>query len=252
VPYQLTDNFLHWDIDVEEVMIGETIADNPIGTFPIAERVDMKENYVYGVIDAAGDNDDVQHAVGQPRKSNVICIALLSVTALLLSAAVIALSLIFADYTKRHNSRTSLNTTPLSGNITVYYAASLKSIMQEVINPKYTSTYNIGVKTVADASGKLANSLKAGEIADIIITADGKISDSLLKATLPGTTRTVTTWYTNWASTELGIGYNTESTYADQFNSISNGSMPWYQVLDPATMRIGRTDPDLDPKGLCI
>ena len=235
---------------IQLVVMIETIADNPIiGTFTIAERVDIKENYEYGVIDAGGDNDGIQHAVGQPRKSRVICIAALSVAAIILLAAVITLSVVFANYLKRHKPQSISAPIPLSSNITVYYAASLKSIMTEVINPTYTSTYNIGVKTVADASGTLAKSLKAGAIADILITADGKISASLLQATISGTNRPVTTWYTNWAETELGIAYNTQSTFADQFESIANNSRLWYEVLDPTKMRIGRTNPDLDPKG---
>ncbi len=51
-------------------------------------------------------------------------------------------------------------------------------------------------------------------------------------------------WYIGFAQSPLVIGYNPNSRFAADFKS-----KPWYQVLTEPGIRIGRTDPKLDPKG---
>jgi len=51
-------------------------------------------------------------------------------------------------------------------------------------------------------------------------------------------------WYIIFAKAPLVIGYNASSRFAAQFRS-----KPWYQVLTASGIRVGRTDPKLDPKG---
>jgi molybdate/tungstate transport system substrate-binding protein len=46
------------------------------------------------------------------------------------------------------------------------------------------------------------------------------------------------------------IGYNPSSKFAADLQAASNGSKPWYQVLEEPGLRLGRTDPALDPKGV--
>ena len=84
----------------------------------------------------------------------------------------------------------------------------------------------------------------------MFISADSKINAALLPIMLPSSSIPVIRWYTLWASTSLGIGYNSQSIYAPQFESIANGSKLWFDVLSSnSQMKIGRTDPDSDPKG---
>ena len=52
------------------------------------------------------------------------------------------------------------------------------------------------------------------------------------------------TWYVAFAQSPLVIGYNASSKFAADFKT-----KPWYQVLSEPGIRIGRTDPKLDPKG---
>ena len=51
-------------------------------------------------------------------------------------------------------------------------------------------------------------------------------------------------WYVNFAESPLMIGYNPKSKFAADFKS-----KRWDQVLQEPGIRIGRTDPKLDPKG---
>lgn len=57
-------------------------------------------------------------------------------------------------------------------------------------------------------------------------------------------------WYMNFAATEMVIGYSLQSKFASQFQAAAAGTTPWYQVLETPGLRIGRTDPKLDPKGV--
>jgi molybdate/tungstate transport system substrate-binding protein len=167
--------------------------------------------------------------------------------------ALLAMTLTFAIlyFKKTVDSKTVTPSMVVTSNITVYYAASLQDVMTRLINPNFTAQSSIGVKTVSGASGVLAKLLKGGAVADVFISADKKITSSLFDPVfLPNSTIPVLRWYTFWATTRLGIAYNTESPFVDTFEKIANGTIMWYKALDPnAGMRIGRTDPNLDPKG---
>jgi molybdate/tungstate transport system substrate-binding protein len=51
-------------------------------------------------------------------------------------------------------------------------------------------------------------------------------------------------WYIAFAQSPLVIGYNASSKFAAEFKT-----KPWYQVLQEPGIRIGRTNPQFDPKG---
>jgi molybdate/tungstate transport system substrate-binding protein len=51
-------------------------------------------------------------------------------------------------------------------------------------------------------------------------------------------------WYITFAQSPLVIGYNATSKFASEFKT-----KPWYQVLQEPGIRIGRTNPQFDPKG---
>lgn len=208
-------------------------------------RLDDKLNtYSFGQVEIEGveRRDEIRLNVKH------VLIVIGAVTALVVALAV-AVGVAYTVYAKKSMPLNPIVSRNFDSNVTVYYAASLNDIMTRVINPEFQTNYNIRVKTVSDASGNLAKFLKAGNVADVFISADSKISASLLPVLLPGKNVPVISWYTLWASTSLGIGYNKQSQFAPIFESIANGSIPWYKGLNPDTMKIGRTDPDLDPKG---
>lgn len=211
---------------------------------------DERGSYTFGnmEVDVEGQGKE---GLLQRQKYTVKCF--LTGTAVMITiviALVIALSVAYAVYIKGVVPRASTGKIPFYSNVTVYYASSLNDIMIETINPSFEAKYNIRVNAVSDSSGNLAKALKLGKAADVFISADSKISATLLApVVLPGTTIPVISWYTFWASTNLGIGYNINSTYVSTFEKIANGSLPWYEGLNQATMKIGRTDPDSDPKG---
>ena len=156
----------------------------------------------------------------------------------------ILLGVTFANYQKVSSSASHQ---AVSSYIIVHHAASLKGVMATIINPAFTAKYNIGVITVSNTSGILAKDLKAGAIADIFISADSKITDTLL---LPKV-NPIVSWYSFWVCSSVGLAYNTGSKYSSVYRSISKGIVPWFKAIN-STMKIGRTDPEHDPKGNCL
>jgi molybdate/tungstate transport system substrate-binding protein len=45
------------------------------------------------------------------------------------------------------------------------------------------------------------------------------------------------------------IGFDPKSKLAPAFRQVQKGKLPWYKALQQKGLRIGRTDPNLDPKG---
>ena len=75
---------------------------------------------------------------------------------------------------------------------------------------------------------------------DVFISANPKVNADLMGATNGGWVD----WYVTFAQSPLVIGYNPSSRFAADLKS-----KPWYEVLQEPGIRIGRTDPKLDPKG---
>jgi molybdate/tungstate transport system substrate-binding protein len=56
-------------------------------------------------------------------------------------------------------------------------------------------------------------------------------------------------WYFTFATTQLVIGFDPKSPATRDFRLVQKGKLPWYRALLQKGLRIGRTDPKLDPKG---
>jgi molybdate/tungstate transport system substrate-binding protein len=199
----------------------------------------------------AGDVDhqtEPQEAQRFRRKNNQWKVYTLCFVAFVVIAAVISISVAFAIKWNRGDDM-MLSSTTYNGNITVYYAGSLLGIMDRFIVTNFTAKYGIKVIEVAAGSGALATLLQNGANADVFISADSKISSTLTSYTVAKTQKKVIDWYTLWTRSKLGIGYNIDSEYASRFEAIANGSLPWYEAMDRNILKIGRTDPNLDPKG---
>jgi molybdate/tungstate transport system substrate-binding protein len=123
----------------------------------------------------------------------------------------------------------------------VLYAGSLVNLMEHGIGPAFDKATGDQFQGYGGGSNKLANEIK-GKLrrGDVFISANPKINASLQGAA----NGDWVTWYIAFAQSPLVIGYNASSKFAADFKS-----KPWYQVLSEPGIRIGRTDPKLDPKG---
>jgi len=161
-------------------------------------------------------------------------LALFSVLALLLGAC---------------GSTTTSTPTPTakpSGPVQVMYAGSLESIMEKQLGPAFNQSTGYTFAGEAKGSSALATEIK-GHLRrpDIFISAAPGVNKQLMGAA----NGNYVSWYLNFARSQMVIGYNANSHFASDFQAAASGSKPWYQVLEESGMRLGRTDPILDPKG---
>jgi molybdate/tungstate transport system substrate-binding protein len=128
-----------------------------------------------------------------------------------------------------------------AADVSVLYAGSLVNLMEHGIAPAFDKATGDSVHGFAGGSNGLANQIK-GQLrrGDVFISANPKVNDGLMGAA----NGDWVAWYITFAQSPLVIGYNPASTFAADLKT-----KPWYEVLREPGIRIGRTDPKLDPKG---
>jgi molybdate/tungstate transport system substrate-binding protein len=127
------------------------------------------------------------------------------------------------------------------GTVNVLYAGSLVNLMERGIGPAFEKETGLHFQGYAAGSNKIANEIK-GKLrrGDVFISASPKVNTSLMGAA----NGDHVSWYVNFAESPLMIGYNPQSRFAKEFKT-----KRWDQVLQEPGIRVGRTDPKLDPKG---
>jgi molybdate/tungstate transport system substrate-binding protein len=133
------------------------------------------------------------------------------------------------------------STASAEGTVNVLYAGSLVNLMERSIGPAFTKASGEQFRGYAGGSNKVANEIK-GQLrrGDVFISANPTVNEQLMGAANGDWVR----WYILFAESPLVIGYNTSSRFAAEFET-----KPWYDVLAEPGIKIGRTDPKLDPKG---
>jgi molybdate/tungstate transport system substrate-binding protein len=130
------------------------------------------------------------------------------------------------------------------GTVNVAYAGSLVALMEHGIGPAFDKAFSQtggNFAGYAGGSNKLAHEITGKLIqADVFISANPRVNDSLMGAAHGDWVD----WFITFAQSPLVIGYNPGSRFAADF-----AHKPWYEVLQSPGIRIGRTDPKLDPKG---
>jgi len=131
--------------------------------------------------------------------------------------------------------------------VAVAYAGSLVHLMEKKIGPAFTQATAYPYQGEGKGSSALANEIK-GKLSfpDIFISASPAVNTTLMGAA----NGNYVSWDVPFIRSSLVIGYSSTSKFAADFQAAASGSSTWYQVLEESGMRIGRTDPALDPKGV--
>lgn len=126
-------------------------------------------------------------------------------------------------------------------NVDVLYAGSLVDLMEHAVGPAFDRASGDHFRGYAGGSKLLANEI-TGRLrrADVFVSASPGVNRLLMGPHHPHWVR----WYLTFGQSPLVIGYNRSSRYAAAFKTL-----PWYRVLQTPGIRLGRTDPRLDPKG---
>jgi molybdate/tungstate transport system substrate-binding protein len=128
-----------------------------------------------------------------------------------------------------------------ASDVNVLYAGSLVNLMEHGVRLAFDKSTGDQFRGYAGGSVALANQIK-GKLrrGDVFISANPKVNSALMGATNGDWVK----WYIAFAQSPLVIGYNASSKFAADFKT-----KPWYEVLMEPGIKIGRTDPKLDPKG---
>ncbi|KAG7387912.1 hypothetical protein PHYBOEH_008094 [Phytophthora boehmeriae] len=170
-----------------------------------------------------------------------------ALAAVLLALIVVIVLAATGVFSSSDSSDSSNATTATTGNVTIYHAGSLVGLMDDKLAPAFTAATGIATSLLAKGSVKLADLIVNGSDADVFISADASVNTKLL---MGDANNNLISWYITFGQTSVGIGYYPESPYADVFESVQNGSLLWYEaLLQNPNMKLGRTDPDADPKG---
>jgi molybdate/tungstate transport system substrate-binding protein len=125
--------------------------------------------------------------------------------------------------------------------VNVLYAGSLVNLMERDVGPAFEKETGLQFRGYAAGSNKIANEIKGNlRRGDVFISASPKVNTSLTGAA----NGNHVSWYVTFAESPLLIGYNPQSRFAADFKT-----KRWDEVLQQPGIRVGRTDPKLDPKG---
>ncbi|MDR2985766.1 MAG: extracellular solute-binding protein [Nocardiopsaceae bacterium] len=131
--------------------------------------------------------------------------------------------------------------TATKGALSVLYAGSLVNLMEHDLGPAFAKASGYAYEGYGAGSTELVSQIKGGvRYGDVFVSASPSANQGLQGSA----NRNLVTWYATFAKAPLVLGYNANSAFASDFRS-----RPWYQVITEPNIRIGRTDPTLDPKG---
>jgi molybdate/tungstate transport system substrate-binding protein len=128
-------------------------------------------------------------------------------------------------------------------DVSVLYAGSLVNYMEHRLGPGFERATGFGFSGIGGGSTELANEIKGGvRQADVFVSASAK-TDASLEGRGNGNW---VSWYSTFMASPLELAYNPSSRFSAELRR----GRPWYKVLTQPGIRVGRTDPVLDPKGV--
>jgi molybdate/tungstate transport system substrate-binding protein len=169
------------------------------------------------------------------RAAHPAVVALLAIVAVAVSAC--------GSSNSSSNSTGATTSSSHSGTVAVIYAGSLAKLMEDDIGPAFQKSTGYSFEGFGGGSGEDATQIK-GKVrqVDVFVSASAE-ADKTLQGSANGNW---VSWYSTFATTPLVLGYDPNSKFGQE---LAHGK-PWYEVIVEPGIRVGRTDPKLDPKGL--
>jgi molybdate/tungstate transport system substrate-binding protein len=130
--------------------------------------------------------------------------------------------------------------------VSVLYAGSLGNLMEMDVGPAFNRA--TGYKYQGEAKGSLlsANLIKEKlRTPEVFISADPKVNQRLMG----NENRDLVRWYATIFGNEMVLGYNPNSRFAAELKQVSTNEIRLYEILQEKGFRLGRGDPELEPKG---
>jgi molybdate/tungstate transport system substrate-binding protein len=129
------------------------------------------------------------------------------------------------------------------GTVSVLFAGSLVKYMEQSFGPSFERAAGYGFRGFGGGSTELASEIRGRvRTGDVFVSASAKADKSLEG---PGNGGWVS-WYSTFTASPLELAYNPSSKFGKEVRR----GIPWYRLLTQSGTRVGRTDPQLDPKGV--
>ncbi len=133
-----------------------------------------------------------------------------------------------------------------SGLVKVMYAGSLTGVFEKKVGPAFRQASGFSFQGEGKGSVAIANLIKGKILTpDVFVSADPTVNQNLQG---PGNGNFVA-WWVSFARTEMVVAWSPKSRFVSEFEAARAGRRTWESVLEAPGMRLGRTDPELDPKG---
>ncbi|MDQ2741245.1 MAG: extracellular solute-binding protein [Chloroflexota bacterium] len=128
----------------------------------------------------------------------------------------------------------------------VFYAGSLVNLNENLIGPAFAAGSGSTYQGKGAGSSAIANQIK-GKVAtpDVVEFADPAVNTTLMGSA----NGNYVSWYFTYATSQMVIGFDPKSTVAKEFVQVQKHKLLFYKALQQKGLRIGRTDPNIDPKG---
>ena len=123
------------------------------------------------------------------------------------------------------------------------FAGSLVNYMEHDFGPAFEKTTGYGFRGFGGGSTELASEIRGRVRAGDVFVSAAATADRALEGSANG--RWVS-WYSSFMGSPLELAYNPQSSFGKELRR----GVPWYKVLTQPGIRVGRTDPKLDPKGV--
>ncbi len=166
-------------------------------------------------------------------------------TAMLLVTICAALAAAGCGSSSDSSGSSSGSSPAVTGTASVAYASSLQFLNEKVAAPAFTKATGYQYSGRGAASGELESDIAAKEITPNVFESVGGDNITPLEPSF-------TKWYIPYAGTQMVVAYNPNSKYASQFKAYADGSKPLkglFTLLETKGLKLGRTDPNIDPQG---
>lgn len=172
-----------------------------------------------------------------PAKRRIAVAAILAAT--LTGSAVFALSPAVSASARTRERASAAS----KGSVATLFAGSLVDYMENDFGPAFQKADGYAFEGFGGGSTELASEIKAGvRRGDVFISASAK-ADQALEGAANGDW---VSWYSAFMASPLELAYDPQSKFGKE---LARG-VPWYEVLTQKGIRVGRTEPATDPKGV--
>jgi molybdate/tungstate transport system substrate-binding protein len=164
------------------------------------------------------------------KRAPVVALVAIACTGLAAAGCSSSSSSSAATSTSTSASASSSSTPTASGSVSIAYASSLQYLNANVTDPAFKAAEGYSFTGRAGASGDLETDIASGEISPNVFESVGGDNITPLEPK-----------YTSWYI-----------PYASQFKAFADGSKPLsglFTLLETPGLKLGRTDPNIDPQG---